>query len=400
MSETEKIPIRIMNMEKKLAAISKWKIDAKDKKEIRDEWLKALQLGELTGKVVKDGGLSVYLSDIKIALEFFKKPANKLKLEDIKRLHEAMIKDELTHPLKKRVENVVNGKTIESTITLQKPYSRYKKISIRNSLILYLKWKFDDGAYKFIKILKIRMGGKVKEVDAPPEEEIEKLIDGCTENYERFLVCVLFDTGCRAEEFHNIRMEDVLFPKVGENFIKIRLREIYSKTKGRIISCYWKHSTKIITDYYNERLKEGTKPTDPVFTKSYTMMRKFLHRLGLRTLGKSVHYHALRHASATHYIYIIKNDHQMCYRYAWNFGSPMIQRYSRRRDLSEELDKEVEQNEMGNLKREIETIKLASDIKSKEFEKKITELSGALQFSVTEMEQIREILKIQKAAKN
>lgn len=399
MPEVEKIPIRILNMNKKLASISKWKIDAKDKKDIKDGWLKALQLGELTGKVVKDGGLSVYLSDVKIALEFFKKPVAKIKLEDIKRLHEAMIKDELTHPLKKRIEKTENGITETTTITIQKAYSRYKKISIRNSLILYLKWKFDDGAYKFIKILQIKMGGKVKEVDAPPEEEVEKLIDGCTENYERYFVCVLFDTGCRAEEFHNIRMEDVLFPKTGENFIKIRVREAYSKTKGRIISCYWKHSTKIITEYYNERLKEGAKPTEPVFPKSYPMMRKFLHRLGLRTLGKSVHYHALRHASATHYIYIIKNDHQMNYRYGWSFGSPMIQRYSRRRDLSEELDKEVEQNEMGGLKHEIETMKLASDMKNKEFEKKIAELLSAIQSNAVDMEQIREMSKISKAAK-
>lgn len=392
MSEQEKIPIRQLNMEKKLAGISKWKIDAKDKKDVREGWIKALRLGELTGKVVKDGGLSVYLSDIKIALEFFKKPAAKLNLDDIKRLHEAMIKDELTHPLKKRIEKDVNGQIEDSTITIRKPYSRYKKISIRNSLILYLKWKFDDGAYKFIKILKIRMGGKVKEVDAPPEEEVEKLIDGCTEDYERFFVCVLFDTGCRAEEFHNIRMEDVLFPKNGENFIKIRVREAYSKTKGRIISCYWKHSTKIITEYYNERLKEGAKPTDPVFPKSYPMMRKFLHRLGIRTLGKSVHYHALRHASATHYIYIIKNDHQMNYRYGWNFGSPMIQRYSRRRDLSEELDKEVEQTEMSTLKSEIEKLKLFGDMKDKEFEKMKSEFAKAMQKNATEMERIQQIV--------
>ncbi|HRZ85198.1 MAG TPA: site-specific integrase [Candidatus Paceibacterota bacterium] len=393
MSEQEKIPIRQLNMDKKMAGISKWKIDAKDKKEVKDGWIKALRLGELTGKVVKDGGLSVYLSDIKIALEFFKKPTAKLTLDDIKRLHEAMIKDELTHPLKKRVDKEINGKIETSTITIKKPYSRYKKISIRNSLILYLKWKFDDGAYKFIKILKIKMGGKVKEVDAPPEEEVEKLIDACTENYERFFVCALFDTGCRAEEFHNIRMEDVLFPKTGENFIKIRVREAYSKTKGRVISCYWKHSTKIITDYYNERLKEGAKPTDPVFPKTYPMMRKFLHRLGLRALGKSIHYHALRHASATHYIYIIKNDHQMNYRYGWNFGSPMIQRYSRRRDLSEELDKEVEQTEMSTLKSEIEKLKLSGDMKDKEFEKMKSEFAKAMQKNAAEMERIQLIVK-------
>ena len=53
MSEQEKIPIGRLNMDKKLAGISKWKVDAKDKKDVKDGWIKALRLGELTGKVVK-----------------------------------------------------------------------------------------------------------------------------------------------------------------------------------------------------------------------------------------------------------------------------------------------------------------------------------------------------------
>ena len=400
MSETDKIPLRIINMKKKIAAVSKWKIDAKDKKDIQEDWMRALQMGELTGNVVQDGGLSVYLSDMKIALEFFKKPVSKLKEEDIRRLHEAMVKDELGYSRLKMEEKTVNGEEIITTVKCKRPYAKNKKISIRNTLILYLNWKLDEKAYKFIKILKIKMGGKVKEVYAPQENEVEKILDGCKTNEERYFVDVLFDTGCRAEEFHNIRMEDVIFPKKDENFIKMRVREEYSKTKGRIISCYWKHSTKIITEFYNERLREGAKPTDPVFTKGYPLMRKFLHRLGKRTIGRSIHYHALRHASCSHYIYIIKNDHQFSYRYGWKFGSPMIRRYARRRDLSEELDKEVEQNEMGGLKHEIETIKLASDIKNKELEKKIAELANIIKSNMIEMQQVQDIAKIVKVEKN
>ncbi|MEK6800789.1 MAG: hypothetical protein AABY05_02550, partial [Nanoarchaeota archaeon] len=283
MSETDKIPLRIINMKKKIAAVSKWKIDAKDKKDIQEGWMRALQMGELTGNVVQDGGLSVYLSDMKIALEFFKKSVSKLKEEDIRRLHEAMVKDELGYTRLKREEKTVNGEEVITTVKCKRPYAKNKKISIRNTLILYLNWKLDEKAYKFIKILKIKMGGKVKEVYAPQEAEVEKILDGCKTNEERYFVDVLFDTGCRAEEFHNIRMEDVIFPKKDENFIKMRVREEYSKTKGRIISCYWKHSTKIITEFYNERLREGAKPTDPIFTKGYPLMRKFLHRLGKRT---------------------------------------------------------------------------------------------------------------------
>ena len=148
MSETDKIPLRIINMKKKIAAVSKWKIDAKDKKDIQEDWMRALQMGELTGNVVQDGGLSVYLSDMKIALEFFKKPVSKLKEEDIRRLHEAMVKDELGYSRLKREEKTVNGEEIITTVKCKRPYAKNKKISIRNTLILYLNWKLDEKAYK------------------------------------------------------------------------------------------------------------------------------------------------------------------------------------------------------------------------------------------------------------
>ena len=396
MSEVDKISIRCMNIEKRIKDIDNWKISAQDKKDIKNGWIRALRLGELTNKVVRDETLSSYLSDIKIALEHIKKPVAKLTEEDIRKFHEAMVVDKITYSFKKREKN---GKKVVETITAEKPYSKNKKISIRRTFVLYLKWKLDEKAYKFIKLLKINLGGKEKDIYAPTEPEVEKMYYGCRESFSRFFIAVLFDTGARAEEFHNIRMEDVIFPKAGESFIKIRFRPEFSKTKGRTISCYWKHSTKAITDYYDERLKAGTQPTEPIFEKTYQTMRKFLHRLSKKTLGKSLHYHTLRHASASHYIYIIKNNHQFAYRYSWSFNSPMISRYSRRRDMSEEVDKEIEQTEINTLKHEIEKIKLNSDIKNKEFDKLKKDFVESLKKHADDMNQINAYLNILKVAK-
>jgi len=396
MSEVDKISIRCMNIEKRIKDIDNWKISAQDKKDIKNGWIRALRLGELTNKVVRDETLSSYLSDIKIALEHIKKPVAKLTEEDIRKFHEAMVVDKITYSFKKREKN---GKKVVETITAEKPYSKNKKISIRRTFVLYLKWKLDEKAYKFIKLLKINLGGKEKDIYAPTEPEVEKMYYGCRESFSRFFIAVLFDTGARAEEFHNIRMEDVIFPKAGESFIKIRFRPEFSKTKGRTISCYWKHSTKAITDYYDERLKAGTQPTEPIFEKTYQTMRKFLHRLSKKTLGKSLHYHTLRHASASHYIYIIKNNHQFAYRYSWSFNSPMISRYSRRRDMSEEVDKEIEQTEINTLKHEIEKIKLNSDIKHKEFDKLKKDFIESLKKHTDDMNQINAYLNILKVAK-
>lgn len=42
------------------------------------------------------------------------------------------------------------------------------------------------------------------------------------------------------------------------------LKQEYSKTKGRTVSLYWRHSLEAIKEYMNERLSDGIKPQEPV----------------------------------------------------------------------------------------------------------------------------------------
>jgi len=76
------------------------------------------------------------------------------------------------------------------------------------------------------------------------KQEIEKLWKKCKSESERFLIAVLFDSGARIEEFLNIRYEDLQLPDKSSNYVKLTLKEEYSKTTGRVISLSWKHSTK------------------------------------------------------------------------------------------------------------------------------------------------------------
>ncbi|MBS3071985.1 hypothetical protein J4408_03270, partial [Candidatus Pacearchaeota archaeon] len=163
MSETDKISIRNLKIEKRIADISKWKIPEQDKKDVKEGFVRALRLGELTGKVVKDGGLSVYLSDIKVALEFIGKSVTKITEEDIRKFHEAMINDSLTYTQLRNEIKIVKGEDVETKIKTKNAYSKNKKVSIRRSFILFLKWKLDEKAFKFIKLLKIKLGGKEKD---------------------------------------------------------------------------------------------------------------------------------------------------------------------------------------------------------------------------------------------
>ena len=86
----------------------------------------------------------------------------------------------------------------------------------------------------------------------------------CKTSEERYLIAVLFDTGARAEEFHNIRFEDIQLPKEEDNFVKLTLKEEYSKAKSRTIRLHWKYCLESVRDYLNQRISEGIQNDEPV----------------------------------------------------------------------------------------------------------------------------------------
>jgi hypothetical protein len=192
---------------------------------------------------------------------------------------------------------------------------------------------------------------------------VERLYRNCRTPAQRFLIAVLFDSGARAEEFHNIRFEDVHLPEGRENFVKIALKAEYSKTLGRTVALYWHRSLEAVREFHAERIAAGIKPADPMFEGSYDATKKFLKRLGLRVLKRRVHYHLLRHSSATHYATKL-NRQELCYRYGWKFSSNMPDIYISRAGMeSKALDEKFTQTELGALKDDLGKVEQALRIK-------------------------------------
>ncbi|MCX6748457.1 MAG: site-specific integrase, partial [Candidatus Pacearchaeota archaeon] len=268
-------------------------------------------------------------------LEFLNKPCSTITLTDMENFEKALSSNKL--------------KTYKKT-----PYTLSTKADLRRSLKIYLKWLFGD-TEKYRKLtdwLDLRTPTKTPEYLS--EQEVEKLYKSCKNAQERFLIAVLFDSGARAEEFHNIRYEDIQLPEGKDNFVKLTLKEEYSKTKGRVISLYWKHSLEAIKDYLDERIKEGIKANEPVFKNTYDNSRKFLARQGKKVLNKSLHYHLFRHSSATHYADKL-NRQQLCYRYGWKFSSNMPDIYISRAGMeSKEIDERFTATELEDLKKQLE----------------------------------------------
>ena len=325
-----KIAIREHNLPTAKKGIDNWNIPKDVKKDMLD-FLNDLSIGKVNkGKRLTDSAVMKYIRVLKCPLETINKPLTKFTIKDIEKFEKALTSGELKSWKKQ-------------------PYAHSMKVDMRVALRIFLKWKLgSETAMKLTDWLDTR--DIVNTPDYLKESEIEKLYKKCKSTHERYLIAVLFDTGARAEEFHNIRYEDIEFPKDKDNFVKITFKEEYSKTSGRTISLYWKHSIEAIKEYLDERIKEGIKSNDPVYPKSYDSVRFFLNRLGEKVLNKQVYCHLFRHSSATYYASKL-NRQELCYRYGWKFSSNMPDVYiSRAGMVSKELDVKMTNTELGELK--------------------------------------------------
>ncbi|MBT4376060.1 site-specific integrase [archaeon] len=331
---TEKIQIHKRNIKARLESLKEWKTPEENKEDLI-LFLQDLEIGKVNrGKRISEGRRLKYLDMLKITFTFWNKDLSQIELKDIEDFERAISSDQILSFKKK-------------------PFSNESKRDIKIALKIYIKWKLGEAkALELCDWLDTRRIAKTP--DYMKESEVMKLYKSCKNAKERYLLALLFDSGARAEEFINIRYEDVEIPEKGDSFVKITLKEEYSKTKGRVISLYWKHSLEAVRDYLRERELNGLKSTDPVFEGSYNSARFFLMRTGKKILNKSIHFHLFRHSSATYYASKL-NRQELCYRYGWRFSSEMPDTYISRAGMqSKELDEKFSSTEMENLQKKVE----------------------------------------------
>ncbi|MBA7703799.1 Tyrosine recombinase XerC [subsurface metagenome] len=315
------------NVEKKLSLVPSWKVPDSVKKDIIN-FIEKARIGQVNeGKRLSDRTLSKYLSLLKHSLEIIKKQTSQITKKDIERYDKKITQEDL------------------SSI-----------VDYRRALKVFLNWRLGESKEKKLAGW-LDTRDKKKTPDYLTEQEIMKLFKNCKNPSERYLIAVLFDSGSRAEEFLNIRYEDIQLPDSNNNFVKITIKEEYSKTFGRNISLYWKHSLEVIRDYLKEREEEGIKSNEQVFNKNYDAMRMFLFRFGKKVLNKEIYPHLFRHSSATYYAPKL-NRQELCYRYGWRFNSDMPDVYISRAGMeSKQLDEKFSATELEDLKKDFEKFK-------------------------------------------
>lgn len=329
----EKIDSHNRNLDRRIESVLNRKCFSNNERSKIKEFLRLSSIGKINlRKKVGNARLIKYLDLIKIPFGYFKKDADKISLKDMEDFIEKLEKAKLKGFNKK-------------------PYADNTQADIKRMLKIYLKWRLNQDKYNTLTNW-IDLSVKNKTPEYLKEEEINKLFKACKSNKERFIIAVFFDSGCRAEEFLNIRYEDILEPNSNFSYYKIHFKEEYSKTKGRTIGLYWKNSTDSIKDYLEEI--KGIKPSDPIISDKYDAIRFFIIRLGKRVLKRRVHPHLFRHSSATYYADKL-NRQQLCIRYGWNFTSKMPDVYISRAGLDEtDLQEKFKNTDIEDLKSRLE----------------------------------------------
>ena len=386
-----KIPIRIANIEKQKEDIKYWKIAPIDKKRVLN-FINDLEIGLIKGTPIKRNSLSDYISSLKIALEFLKKDSHKLKEEDVKKFLATMLKDQLIWKYKGKDEN-------GEVVTKSKSYSLSKRIKMKNLLISFFDYTLKDDAHKLTKILSTRMKMQLGTPNCLKEEEIEKLFKAAKTKEARYIVAGLYSSGARIEEFFNIRYEDYQMPNENNPYVRLTLKEEYSKTKGRTISLYWKYAAKAIQEFLEQRIDEGIQADEPVLKDTtYGAVRKFLSRLGDKVLKKRVHAHLFRHSAATHLASKL-NRQNLCIYFGWRFSSPMPDLYISRGDVEQkEQDEKFKKSDLEDLREELETQRRLFKIEKDELSKSNEEMKKWIVETLInfkkEMLETKELLKV------
>ena len=359
----QKIVSREPKYDEVLSQVPNWKVPVEIKKDVK-KFFEEYQIGKITDYTPQDSTLESYVYYLKMAFEFLNKPVKKITEKDIDKFSNALMKNE-----------------IKSARSGHPNLSESVKIKIRRTLSQFLEWKKSKVN---IRSLKVKVRQKMKEPEYLSEAEIDKLYKSCKNAEERYLIAVLYSSGARASEFYNIHYEDFQLPKGKDNFVRLMLKEEFSKSKGRTINLYYKNTIEAVSDFLEQRLKEGINPKDPVWKMSPIATIKRINSFGViktkvkkkdgtievryvgrKVLNRWLHMHLFRHSCATALVHKL-NRQQLCIYFGWNFRSPMPDVYINREGVNmTDVDEKMTQTELGELKAELNKQKLENkDLKA------------------------------------
>ncbi|MEC4818229.1 MAG: tyrosine-type recombinase/integrase [Scytonema sp. PMC 1069.18] len=223
-----------------------------------------------------------------------------------------------SQPTACRTERTINH--ILKTVRLF--YEFQSRLGAVDDLNVYQTKRIDKSKLKYKSLLHHTQSGmmrtnilKLKEPKTFPgcltKSEVFKLIDGCNNLRDKFLICLLYETGMRIGEALGLRHEDIRSKGVNEIHVVDRddnINRARAKTGDRVIHVSKElmrmYSTYLVNEYPEVDsdyvfVNCWKKPLGEAMSKSN--VDNLFTRLALKT-GVKAHPHLLRHTHATELI--------------------------------------------------------------------------------------------------
>lgn len=213
------------------------------------------------------------------------------------------------------------------------PFKPETIITIKNVIKKFYKWKLGEGKYYPELVEWFDTSIEVPDYQAIRKEQLDSALAIITSNTpqnlirNRALLCVLFDSGARADELLNIRLKHLTFDK-GQYMLRIE----FSKTLKRTIGLpLYKECLDAWLDILPSR-----EPEAQLFPMGYQQMRRIITRAGKQVGLNKLTPHSFRHASITYYANLnMFSEQQLKYRYGWSLNSKQLARYIDKEGLNQ-----------------------------------------------------------------
>lgn len=209
-------------------------------------------------------------------------------------------------------------------------YAEETQVAIKKIVIKFYKWLNDGHTPELVEW--IDTSYSLPDYQAPSKDDIEKMVGLMTSNTSdrmirnRAIVMTLFDSGMRADELLNVRINHL----VEENGT-YQVRVEFSKTQKRTISLPF--ATKYIKEWLDEHPLRN-EPLAQLFPLRYQALNMVVKRAGQK-IGQEITPHSLRHSSATYWAGRL-TQYQLNYRMGWSMDSKQASRYIDRAGLDQE----------------------------------------------------------------
>ncbi len=164
----------------------------------------------------------------------------------------------------------------------------------------FLKWKYEVLSKDLIKAFEFKPAkNNKKPEDLITPDEVQRMIDHCTNDRDRALISLLYDSGCRISELLTMKKPDVRFDDHGIMLSvigKTGYRQVYVLSKSVPLLKKWlqSHPGKNKDDYVFCQIG------DPKESMSYAFVRKLLKTSAAKGgITKRIHPHLFRHTRAS-----------------------------------------------------------------------------------------------------